>query len=378
MPLILALVLILLAQVSYSEESWNSKGVLKYHGKYFNLPEDALLAEIGGETQTPQNLNLRLMIDTEASDWLLVTHYQLDFLFSPDENLTTGSDIDKGRLFDLTHSIIDQEDKRVLQRLDRLYAHYRSDDFSVKLGRQAVTWGNAFFFHAMDLFNPFSPIALDTEYKPGDDMLYADWLFSDGSDLQALLVPKRNAQGKLAEDSSSAAIKYRTLLNDVEIDILASRHEGSMLGGIGVARSVGESMGRLDLVVKHQSSGDLSYSLVTNVDYSWVAFERNMYGYVEYYHNGDDSGLAGIPLTTSDYYGAGLQIELHPLIGFTPSVLGSIDDKSGLIYLSSYYNMKQDFIVNASLIVPFGPNDSEYNGPSTLGRSVSILLNYYF
>ena len=34
-------------------------------------------------------------------------------------------------------------------------------------------------FNAMDIFNPFDPAAVDTEYKVGDDMFYGQYLFND-------------------------------------------------------------------------------------------------------------------------------------------------------------------------------------------------------
>ena len=35
----------------------------------------------------------------------------------------------------------------------------------VCVGRQAVTWGNGLIFNPMDLFNPFSPVDIERDYK---------------------------------------------------------------------------------------------------------------------------------------------------------------------------------------------------------------------
>ena len=60
----------------------------------------------------------------------------------------------------------------------------------------------------MDIFNPFSPTAVDKEYKSGDDMLYAQWLFTKGDDLQLIAIPRHNTSGMVDFGESSFAIKY--------------------------------------------------------------------------------------------------------------------------------------------------------------------------
>ncbi len=47
-------------------------------------------------------------------------------------------------------------------------------------------------YNTLDLFNPFAPDTIDTDYKHGEDMLYLQRLFDNGSDLQALLIPRRD------------------------------------------------------------------------------------------------------------------------------------------------------------------------------------------
>lgn len=356
---------------AFAESVWLSKGLLKYNSTYQQAKNS--------ESQSPQNLYTRLMLESERSHWAFAAHYQLDLLFSPESQLVRHLNYDQQRLFDFTHMIIDENDRRLQHRLDRLYVHYRGEQLSFKAGRQAVTWGNAFFFHVMDLLNPFSPIALDKEYKTGDDMLYLEWLFANGSDMQALLAPRRSLSDKVTRDASSAAVKYHLFLNNIDVDVMFASHESEVVSGLSVGRPVRESMWRADVVLNRNKAGDMSYSLVTNLDYSWVLYEHNMYGYVEYYRDSDAVHTqGGVPLSGKDYFGAGLQIELHPLVGITPSVMGNLHDHSGLVFISMYYNILQNFTINGSAIIPFGASDSEYNGGTIFGRAVSVLFSYYF
>ena len=95
--------------------------------------------------------------------------------------------------------------------IDRLAVTYTTPDLVVRVGRQAITWGSGLVFRPMDLFDPFSPTATDTECKPGVDMLYVQRLFADGSDLQFILAPRPAREGgPVTADASSAALHVHT------------------------------------------------------------------------------------------------------------------------------------------------------------------------
>ena len=350
----------------FAQSEMLSKGLLKYSATLIDRPEYPL-------SKSPHNLNLRLMLDNNWEKWSFAGHYQLDFIVSPDNTLVRDVSIDQTRPLNLSHTLIDETGKRAVQRIDRLYVHYRGDNLSVKFGRQAVTWGKGFFFQILDIFNPFSPIALDKEYKIGDDMLYGEWLFVDGSDLQGLAVPRRNSQDSITEAASSAALKYHTLLQNTDVDILFARHQQHWLSGASFAQALGDTLWRVDILVDRSSAGQVEYSLVTNLDYSWVWWNHNFYGYAEILHDSQGGRVqGGIPLTGNDYFATGLNIELHPLIGVAPSVIANVGDQDGLMFVSMYYNIQQNLTINASVVVPLGSSDTEVN------RFGSLLLSHYF
>jgi hypothetical protein len=63
---------------------------------------------------------------------------------------------------------------------------------SVRIGRQAITWGNGLIFNPMDLFNPFPPADIQRDYKVGDDMALAQVALPYSADLQLLYVVRRD------------------------------------------------------------------------------------------------------------------------------------------------------------------------------------------
>src|SRR5690606_13171711 len=135
--------------------------------------------------------------------------------------------------------------------------------------------------------------------------------------------------------------KLRTYLGEADIDLLVARHFDETLAGLGLARGLGGAVWRLDLLYTDASEGEGVWSLVSNLDYSWVWRGRNWYGFVEYFRNGFGAGdpasyaapdpalaarLARGELFTlaRDYGAAGAQVELHPLFNLYASVVWNL------------------------------------------------------
>ena len=119
----------------------------------------------------------------------------------------------------------------------------------VRVGRQALTWGSGLVFRPMDLFDPFSPSATDTEYKPGVDMLYVQRLFADGSDLQLIVAPRPQVkEGPLTADASSFALHYHLTLFGHQTTLLVARDHGDWVGGAGLNGALGGATWNVELV----------------------------------------------------------------------------------------------------------------------------------
>lgn len=161
-------------------------------------------------------------------------------------------------------------------------------------------------------------------------------------------------------------------------------------------------MWRVDATVT-DTGDDSVYALVTNLDYSWIWFGRNTYGYVEYFRNGfgesdrarylqpDPALLARIErgeLFTlgRDYLGLGLQIELSPLFNLYQNLVWNLNDGSGLWQVRGIYDWRQDVQLQAGFHLPAGERGDEFGGipvPGTdtfsaPGRSVYVRAAYYF
>ena len=202
------LVLLLAAALAAADDNpLDFDGHTKLRGVWQTYPGDSLFRDLAGSSSLDTIGEVRLNLGARASGWSLQADYQLLGIYS--EFLSLGLPNDDRRLFDLTKVITDGSDHAWLHRLDRFWAGYAGEKIVVRAGRQALSWGNGLYFHPLDLVNPFDPTTIDTEYKTGDDMLYAQYLRDNGDDVQAAAVFRRDPlTGERGSDAGTVAVKY--------------------------------------------------------------------------------------------------------------------------------------------------------------------------
>jgi hypothetical protein len=313
---------------------------------------------------------------------------------------------DNRRLMDLTKTIYDDDDCILYHRLDRFSLTVQKKRFVVRLGRQAVTWGNGLLFNPMDLFNPFAPTDIEREYKVGDDMASAQFSLGRSSDLQLLYVPRRDpSTGDLESDQSSLGGKIHFARGTTEFDIMAARHFEDDVVGVGFAGYLGDAAWRLDAtwtLLDEKSDKNDFPSLAANLDYSWVWQKKNFYGFLELFYNGlgDDRYFnslmdrdvadrldRGELFTLGRWYLAGhVRMEVHPLVNLFVTVINNCDDPSGIFQPRLAWDVTQDLQFTCGGNLFYGGQDTEYGGfriPPTdilIKSPVSayMWLAYYF
>jgi hypothetical protein len=240
-------------------------GRLKTTGTVSRVTDDTVFEPVGTGTYYDGSANFRLKNETFFTDSVYSEiHYELiwaggDLIRKQNELKEAFPDIpenfffagtalsDDRRLMDLTDTIKEEDSWFLLQRLDRLYLALLGDRGSVRIGRQAITWGNGFIFNPMDLFNPFPPTAVDRDYKLGDDMINAQFSLAQLGDVQLLYVARRNPNSnKVSVDQASAAGKLHFAVGTSEFDILGSRHFEDNVVGIGSRGYLGDTAWRLE------------------------------------------------------------------------------------------------------------------------------------
>jgi hypothetical protein len=391
-------------------------GRSKYQFLYQSYPEDSLFRDWLGPSSTDQYLEARLKFAATQQHWNFNVDYQFIAIHAdtlllasglPGSALPASSVItDERRWMNLTYSYGDDERTVFVHRLDRASVGFTTERTVWRFGRQAISWGNGMMFTPLDVFNPFDPAAVDKEYKTGDDMLYGQFLFANGDDLQGVAIVRRDPRsGEVQSDQSSLALKYHGFVGMNEFDLLAAEHYGDRLLGVGGNMALGGAVWRGDLTWT-QTDRDEVLSAVTSVSYSWVWHDTNITGLVEYYHNGfgqPDSAYAPADLAGNpdlllrleraelftlgrQYLAASATVEVTPLFLLSPNLFVNLEDPSALAQIVARVDVRQELMFLCALSFPVGPSGSEYGGievPAanrflSSGPSLFAQLAWYF
>ena len=391
------------------------------HGKLrliaATVPDNSVLRALAGAESVDAEGDLRLNLTARREGFTFDANYQLIGLKGDRVEYTRqlpGNTplfvqrlpTDERRALDLTHVMHDEGDSAWLQRLDRLWLGYASEKSVVRVGRQAISWGNGLFYAPMDLVNPFDPSTVDTEYKPGDDMAYLQYLRDNGDDVQAAVVVRRDIDsGEVEADAGTSAVKYHGFAGETEYEFLLADHYADTVLGIGAVQGIGGAVWRADVVWTDAAGGDY-FQLVSNLSYSWVLGGKNMNGSVEYFFSGvgqsggryDPDSLADNPqlverLRRGDLYTLGrhyiagnVSIEMSPLWTLSPTLLANLGDPSALLQIITQYSLSDEMLLLGSLNLPLGSDGSEFGGIETgtdgaffsTGAGVFAQFAWYF
>jgi hypothetical protein len=418
-PLIALLIFLVLSSVTAlaSDTNIDLTGRVSPQVAITTYPDNSLFSDVFGSSSLASAFDARVIFGVKHKGLSFETDYQLIGIYA--DQLELSRDLppelqviyphipsDRTRLFDLTHVFSDAGKTATLQRLDRLSVGFTTEHVVLRFGRQAVTWGNGLMYTAMDIFNPFDPAAVDKEYKTGDDMLYGQVLQNNGNDIQGVAVFRRDpVTGDVETDQGSLAGKYHLLGSSFEIDVLAARHYGDTLVGVGANVSIGGGVLRGDLVVADTDDGVVP-SLVASWSQSWIWGGKNVSGAAEYFYNGFGRSdgcyspvcLAESPelykrLARGELFNLGrhslalsAMIEVTPLFLLTPNVFVNLNDPSALAQLVFQNDLLQNLQLWSAIAVPVGGDGTEYGGPATgapelylsSGPSVSVQLVWYW
>lgn len=410
---ILFSVLVVVGQAAYAEPRIDAR--LQYAFYAYNYNSNDLHAG-GSESPVDHQVDLRLMMDVQA-DYSFSIHDQIQGVKS--ERLTSSVPVqllflnqaaqlnDQSRLLDLSHTLHEGEEHVAIHRLDRLNIGYTTEYVSWKLGRYAVSWGNGVVYSVMDVFNPFDPASIDKEYKTGDDMLYMQYLFLSGNDLQLLVIPRRDTQSRsVSSEVSSVALKYHGLFYLNDYDLLLARHYDETLLGAGLSYDLHGLLWRGDLLFT-ETDEQVIASLLTSLTYAWSLNEKPVTGFMEFYYAEYGESFNGeyriADITNNStlverlqrgevytigrrYLAIGGDFEWHPLVHLMPTIFYNVDDQSSLLQVILRYEFEQDLVLQLGVQLAQGASGTEYGGIQiessagslSPGDSLFVQANAYF
>jgi hypothetical protein len=357
---------------------------------------DSLASALGAREANDAFGDLRLIWEPSWERWSLAIHGVVEAENGPGvriaRDVTGLLPTPPSTWFTLSHRFVDRGPTVVAAGLDRLSVAYSSPQTVVRVGRQALTWGSGLVFRPMDLFDPFSPSATDTEYKPGVDMIYVQRLFADGSDAQLVVAPRppRSGAAPTANDSS-LALHYQRVLFGHRTTWLLARDHGDWVGALGVNGSLGGATWNLEVVPTGVRREGVRVSGVANISDAATLMGHNATVFAEYFRNGFGAGdgaidIAGLPPDLKDrlargqvfqirrdYLASGLTLEVNPLFTLAPTLIADLNDGSLFLLAAGTWSLGDNLTLIAGAQVPIGRSRTEYGGlPLSAGGTVLL------
>ena len=370
---------------------------VKLFGTGAALPHSDVQRLQAGTPLYDYTADARLMFSQQSGGLTWISHHatilnggdSYGFLLNGGAVLDQSVTDDDRRLVDLTWRLDSGSRHQLQHRFDRLAVQYNGASWGLTLGRQAVSWGNGLVFQPMDIFSPFAPTTVDRDYKAGDDLILLDKLFENGSDLQLLIVGRRDADNDVSRHSSSAAVKWHTFVGNGELELVGGKHYEDDVYGLSWRVPVGGALLRNDIIATRLDDGDWKVSGVLNLDYSFMLVGRNAYVSAEYYHN--DFGVKSLPSTPlllpealtvrlargevfnlmRDYLALSGTLEWHALWNQSITLITNLKDSSSLIQSQLTYDLNDHSRVNAGVVIPIGSAGEEFGGVPLAGDALT-------
>lgn len=357
-----------------------------------------------GSIPTADQQSLRLMLDegNDEAEWSAHLYTGRTHTHGFTTNDYHSSDL--FRYADLGGTLLDESDATtsttIRYELDHFYYRHHFNAYSVSLGRQAIDWGSGRFWQPLNIFGSFAPMALDTEYKPGIDVVSFDYFPSSFSSLTGVYTFAPQDQSEI---NNSGALHYRRQVGmRSELTLVAGRITGNTVVGSSF-ESAWKGIGwRIEGVHYQLETKDEQVLFwITGLDYQ---FKNGILLSVEYYNNSrgavsesslpemhtDNLVITGLQQQLSrQLVGLGLALDLSPLLHGSYTLLGSVlKDESGsnawslLHQLNLTYSVSNESDLLASLLLSDGKGLSVSDEPRSefghIPTSLTLWLRFYF
>lgn len=275
------------------------------------------------------------------------------------------------RLVDFDAVLHDPKSKTWLlqHNFDRMSMAFFTEAFELRLGRQALSHGSARMFPASDIFGPFGPGTIDTEFKRGIDAARLTVPVGDMHEAEIYAV----ANSTNVRDWMLIA-RWRSSIENV-MDL-------SFYGGVSYRRPTvaldlsGDVFGAawyVDAFARFALEDEDVHAIRASagLDYQWSFGLRTI---LEAHYNGlgsepDFSSLLTTPSIERQvgevfflgkwYLGASLGYGFTPLLNGTLGYIQSLTDGSGLMTVAMGYDFAQEVTLGLGALVPVGSRPRE-------------------
>lgn len=187
--------------------------------------------------------------------WTNLIHNRINVKWKPSEKITGAAEIRSRILYsdapDMPAASISMRDGNeylnmqkvwvnthslaFVSNVERLYLDYRSNNFSIRIGRQRINWGIATTWNPNDLFNSYNFLDFDYEERPGADGARFKYIISNTSNLEFGYTHASVGNGNIS------AVKYSFNRWNYDFQILTGIYYTKPTAGAGWAGYIGDA-----------------------------------------------------------------------------------------------------------------------------------------
>jgi hypothetical protein len=295
---------------------------------------------------------LRLSFDGGWRHSVLVhVDYDNEFHFG---NLIQEPDFDlvhhrqDGAYFDLLHTIVNENHLDWDTSLYRGYLMLRRNNMELTLGRQRIAWGTAHFWSPADVFNPISPLQVESDERQGVDAAQLSVQLPQNLRWSLVYAPRDGI------DRSTEATRLATTVHNFDVSVLGGRFRQDWLAGGDFAGQWGGAglRGELTYTWRSTSSQPDALRWTFGSDY---AINNKWYVLAEYFYNqGQPAGVQpGQPFDPSillrytneiftlrrHFVSAGARYTVTPLLNLQAYTVVDLQGPSVLFLPVATYNL---------------------------------------
>ncbi len=322
-----------------------------------------------------------------------------------------GSALADYRAFDASLDWLRRGDTSARLWFDRFNIRCSFDRADLTIGRQAVTFGKAYFWNPLDVFMPFDPSQFDRDYKSGVDAARLDFYLDDFSGITLVAAPGRMKNPWLSQpqrsfdadkDASALIARYYTSRGGWDYSLQGGLLYGGTQAGFGAVGEIDDYQVRIEAAY-FSATEDMSLLPLRdfNILEDWPTAVLGIGRYypcsldveVEYLYNG-----AGEPgdLDSAVYrknYGAALHMgrhiiganaayEFRPLVNGSLAAMVSLSDSSSQLQPGLNFSLSNNSELLVGAIFSFGerPKGTSVYSPgirSEFGINPHVLYTEY-
>jgi hypothetical protein len=299
---------------------------------------------------------------------------------------------DRPRLIDIDD--ITGDGITLINNLDRLNLFFPIGSADIRIGRQAISWGSAWFWKPTDRFSPFSPMDIDPDVKRGVDGIRAEIFFGSSTSLDLVATFERH-EGTDRELWGHCGARFRTTIGRYDLAISAARFQlastSNLMAGLEFTGELGHVGFRGEAALNYlPETEEWDIEAVLGADYHF-AMGLTLAG--ELFYNGlgavQASDYAGFLLDTANstaerlargeafnigryYAGIALAQEVTPLLNVTLSAIGNLTDPSAFVIAGLQWSVVENGRLAMGALIPVGEKPDPANTTTPIPSEFGI------